>query len=104
MKSSTRVLAIDFDGVIHDFANPIEGRRMGGPIAGAKNALTQLHRRYKIIVFTIWRPESHKTIKDFMKYYELPYDEITNVKPKADYYIDDHGLSFTNWENLLQQL
>ncbi len=104
MKSSKRVLAIDFDGVIHDHKHPVEGRRMGAPMEGTKEALTQLHYRYKLIIFTIWKPESHKTIEDFMKFYELPYDEITNIKPQADFYIDDKAITFTNWGRMLEQL
>ncbi len=104
MKSSKRTLAIDFDRVIHDVDHPIEGRRMGAPIEGTKEALKKLHHSYKLVIFTIWKPESHQTIKDFMKYYELPYDDITNVKPNAVAYIDDKGITFTNWEHVTQQL
>ncbi len=50
----SKILAIDFDGVIHDFKNPIEGRRMGAPIEGTKEALDKFKSKgYKIIVFTV---------------------------------------------------
>ena len=104
MKSSKRVLAIDFDGVIHDHKHPIVGRRMGTPIVGTKEALKKLHHSYKLIIFTIWKPQSYQTIKDFMKYYELPYDEITNIKPDAMAYIDDKGIRFLDWEQVMKQL
>lgn len=104
MKSSIKVIAIDFDHTIHDASRPIEGRRMGLPIEGTKEALTKLHRRYKIIIFTIWKPENHQTIKDYMVYYKLPYDEVTNVKPNALAYIDDRAITFTNWKDILKQL
>lgn len=99
-----KVIAVDFDGVIHDYKNPIEGRRMGGEIFGTKDALKRIRAKgYKIVVFSVWGAES-KTITDFMKYYNLPFDEVTNIKPLADYYIDDKAIRFTNWEDALNQI
>lgn len=101
----TKILAVDFDGVIHDFRNPIKGRRMGAPIAGVMEALKLLKsKRYTIVVFTVWggTDQGQKTIADFMKYYELPYDEITNIKPNADYYIDDKAVRFADWAKTLE--
>ena len=97
-----QILAIDFDGVIHDFKNPVVGRRMGAPIKGTKEALMGFKAHgHKIIVFTIWGDaKGQKTISDFMKYYELPFDEITNIKPQADAYLDDKAIRFTSWEDI----
>lgn len=101
-----KTLAIDFDGVIHDYKNPVQGRRMGAPITGTKETLTRLKANgNKIIIHTVWGDEKGKqTIADFMKYYGLPFDDITNIKPSADFYIDDHGIHFDNWENVLKEL
>jgi len=96
------ILAIDFDGVIHDYKNPIEGRRMGAPVVGTRDALLKYkHRGDRIIIHSVWADMGNrKVIADFMNYYRLPYDEITNVKPNADYYIDDKAIKFTSWNNL----
>lgn len=93
------ILAIDFDGVIHDFKHPIPGRRMGPPMAGCKEALTKFKQRGdNLIIFTVWGDaKGQKTIADFMKYYELPYDSITNIKPQADAYLDDKAIRFVSW-------
>lgn len=101
------ILGIDFDGVIHDYKHPITGRRMGKPIFGTEEALNKLKRkRCKIIVFTVWggTESGKKTISDYMDYYNLPFDEITNIKPQVDYYIDDKAIKFTNWNEALEQL
>lgn len=95
-------LAIDFDGVIHDFKNPIKGRRMGAPIQGTKEALDSFKKKgYEIIIHTVWGDEKgQKTISDFMNYYQLPYDSITNIKPNVDWYIDDKAIHFTCWKDI----
>jgi ribonucleotide monophosphatase NagD (HAD superfamily) len=101
-----KTLAIDFDGVIHDYKNPVPGRRMGAPIAGAKEALTSLKDKgYEIVVFTVWGDEKgQKVIADFMNYYQLPFDRITNIKPQAEYYIDDKAIAFLRWDDVLPKL
>ena len=101
-----KILAIDFDGVIHDFKNPLPGRRMGAPIPGTKEALQNFKANgHTIIIHSLWGDEKGtKTIADFMKYYELPFDSITNIKPQADYYIDDKAIQFTSWENTTNQI
>ena len=100
------ILAIDFDNTIHDLQHPVAGRKMGPPIAGTREALINLKSRgHKIIVFTVWGDASgQKTISDFMKFYGLPFDSITNIKPNADIYLDDKGLKFTSWRKALEDI
>ncbi len=99
-----RSVAVDFDGVCHDYKNPIEGRRMGKPIDGTKEALESIRKKgYQIIIFSVWGNQP-KVIEDFMKYYELPYDSITNVKPNASYFIDDKAIRFLNWTQTLRDI
>ena len=99
-----KCIAVDFDGVIHDFKNPVPGRRMGPPIFNAQDALVDLKSKgYEIVVFTVWGDEKGQSvIRDFMNYYNLPFDRITNIKPQADFYIDDKAIRFTSWEDALR--
>lgn len=98
-------IAIDFDGVVHDHKNPVEGRRMGGPIEGAQKAIKilKLQRNFKIVIFCVWAgsEQGRQTIAEWMKFYSIPYDEITNIKPQAKIYIDDKGYRFENWDSAL---
>ena len=98
------VVAVDFDGVIHDFKHPVEGRRMCPPIAVARQALEKLRELgFQIVVFTVWgNDKGIRTIEDYMIFYQLPFDEVTNVKPNADYYIDDKAIKFIDWNSTLQ--
>lgn len=92
--------AIDFDGVIHDRAHPITGRRMGPPMEGAKEALISLKRRkHTIIVHTTMgnTPSGIKAVEEWMKYYDIPYDKVL-AKPFADVYLDDRAIRFTDWK------
>lgn len=98
------ILAIDFDGVIHDYKNPIEHRRMGGVIEGAIEAIKHFKiQGCVVIIFCVWAKDekSIKTIADWCTYWQVPYDDITNIKPQADYYIDDKAIRFTSWQEVL---
>lgn len=98
-------ISIDFDGVIHDINNPLEGKSMGGPIPGAKEALKKLSHKYRIVIHTVrGSTQDSPHVHEWLKFYKIRYDEVTNIKPKADYYVDDKGLHFTNWEEVLTQI
>lgn len=97
---ANKILAIDFDGVIHDNKNPLPGRRMGLPIKGAKFTLEYFKDRgFKIIIHSVWGNKG-SVIEAWMQYHGLPFDKITNIKPDADYYIDDKAVTFTTWDNV----
>ena len=105
--TETKNIAIDFDGVIHDYKNPVPGRRMGALIEGAKEALERFRANgYRIISHTVrgTTEQSIKCVADWMNYFECPFDEITNIKPNAEAYIDDKGISFTSWLETIKQI
>lgn len=97
------ILAIDFDNTIHDIDNPVVGKKMGKPLQGATEALELMNEQgHKIIIHTVRGNQKH--IREWFEYYDIPYDEITNIKPKADWYIDDKSLHFDNWANVLNTI
>ena len=101
----TRTLAVDFDDVIHDRLHPKEGRRMGEPILGTKDALEQLKvRGWTILIHSCNRPQ---VIRDYMAYYQLPYDRIWEGvgKPAADFYCADRGIEIRgDWSEVLRKI
>src|ERR1035437_462863 len=99
------IIAIDYDGVIHDHTHPIPGKRMGAPLEGAREALIKLSKTNDIIIHTVWGDEKgRQVIPDWMKYPNFPELEITNVKPRADCYLDDKAIKHISWEQSLKDI
>jgi hypothetical protein len=100
-------LAIDFDGVLHDTKKKLPGYKLGQPIVGAVEAVQQLKNEGAlIIVHSLWAgtPQKRRAISEWCRYFEIPYDDITNTKPDCDFYIDDRGLRFVNWAQALAEI
>lgn len=97
-------LAIDFDGVIHDDKNPVKGRKMGPPLPDAKMVITHLKDAGCTIIIHTVRGGYPQHVEEWLQYYDIPYDRVTNIKEPADFYIDDKAIRFTNWMDTIAQL
>lgn len=77
---------------------------MGGPFPQAAETIRGfVEDGYEIVVHTcrvrndlapLGKP-GH--VEDWLNYFEVPFDEVTAIKPVADLYIDDRALRYTNW-------
>lgn len=97
-------IAIDLDGTIHDPFNVNKGYKMGQPIPGATQAIKYLQDRgHEIIIFPTWadNQQRRKAIVDWLTYFQVPFDDITSVKPDADFYIDNNAIRFESWAQTL---
>ena len=104
-------VCIDYDGVIAQKGGDAVFPTMP-PVDGALEALRTISKRYTIILFTCRaredRPES--CIDELWlwldKYGMAEYiSEITAVKPRAKYYLDDKaGRFMNNWEFCLGEM
>lgn len=109
-------IAIDFDGVIHTFDKGFhDGTCYGDPIDGAKESLETLSKTYRVIIFTAKaRPDrplvKGKTGLDLVWEWLRDHDmdqyvaEVTHEKPRAEYYIDDKGIRFLDWNSTMEFL
>lgn len=110
-------IAIDFDGVIHNFNKGFfDGTCYGNPLPGSLEAIKQLSEKYNIIIFSSKclpdRPlvnglTGKQLIVDWLKKYNiLKYiRDVTHLKPRAKYYIDDKAIHFdNNWEEILNKI
>jgi hypothetical protein len=112
--SETNNLAIDFDGVIHNFDKGYhDGTCYGDPIPGSLEAVRELSKKYKIIIFTAKAKPNRPLVngKTGTQLVEEWLDkhgildcviEITSEKPRAFLYIDDNGYRFENWKDTLK--
>ena len=98
-------LAIDFDGTI---AKELPNLVIGEPEPGVKEALTKLQEDgYTIEIYShrANTEDGADEIKNYLDKHEIPYDTILHVeKPLAIYYIDNRGIHFTNWDEVLKQI
>jgi 5'(3')-deoxyribonucleotidase len=109
-------IAIDFDGVIHDFSKGWhDGTCYGTPLPGSLYAIKELSKNYNIIIFTakvkpdrplvLGKTGTQLVTKWLKDYNVLQYiNEITCEKPRAQIYIDDKGYRFENWKDTLQNV
>lgn len=97
------VIAVDFDGVLHQNGTAPPGKRMGRPMRGAYEAMTLLRDHgYDVIVFTAQPKIGH--IRDWLDFYRIPYNEVTNTKPLADAYVDDRCIRFVTWPQAIHDI
>ena len=107
-------IAIDFDGVIHNFDKGYhDGTCYGDPLPHSIDAIKQLSKVYKIIIFTAKAKPSRplvngktgiELVEEWLDKHNILEDvsEITAEKPRAILYIDDNGYRHTNWVDTLK--
>jgi len=112
-----KTIAIDFDGVVHKYSKGwLNGQIYDEPVEGSLEAIiTLLEKDYKVSVSTTredtiavknWIVKKANECKELQnKPYRFWFDrdefEVTNKKPPAIAYIDDRGIRFTNWKDML---
>lgn len=107
MSDYQKTIAIDFDGVIHAYSEGWkDGSIYDGPVPYSIHSMKKLMARgYKLVIFTC-RAETEEGTNSVYKWlckYEIDVSliEVTDKKPKAIAYIDDRGIRFTNWHDIL---
>jgi hypothetical protein len=112
--SEANNIAIDFDGVIHNFDKGYyDGTCYGDPIPGSLEAVRELSKKYKIIIFTAKAKPNRPLVNgktgtqlvgEWLDKHGILdcVSEITSEKPRAFLYIDDNGYRFENWNDTLR--
>jgi len=113
-ESDKNNLAIDFDGVIHNFDKGFhDGTCYGDPIEGSLNAIRELSKKYTIIIFTAKAKSDRplingktgtELVREWLDKYGILdcVKEITSEKPRAMLYIDDNSYRFESWKDTLK--
>jgi len=109
-------IAIDFDGVIHKSSKGFyDGTIYDEPVEGAIEGIKYLAKKYRLVIYTCkGRPErplvDGKTgielIWEWLDKYGIReyIDEVTGWKPRAKAYIDDKGIRFESWNQIMEVL
>jgi len=102
------IFLIDFDDTICNTKYVDHGRRMGPPNMGAVDSVRRLHREHTVIIFTgrqVNKPAVYKAVADWMHFFQIPYDQITNIKPfEYDVIIDNRAMHFDGWPKVMARL
>lgn len=100
-KGYSPTIAVDFDGVIHDYSKGwADGTIYGEPMPGARDSLQALiDKGWRVVVHTARASTLIKEaeVREWLDRYDIPYHDVTNLKPMAIVYLDDRALKFDNW-------
>ena len=109
-------LSIDFDGVIHSYhLGYHDGTIYGYPIEGSLEAVRELSKKHKIIIFTA-KAKPDRPLVDGKTGTQLVWEwlekygiadcihEVTAEKPRSFLYIDDNAYRFENWKSKINYL
>tara|TARA_B100000902_G_scaffold148145_1_gene144958 strand:- start:364 stop:753 length:390 start_codon:yes stop_codon:yes gene_type:complete len=116
LEKSNKVIAIDFDGVIHnDYLGYNDGTIYGEPIEGSIQSIKRLSENYTLKIYSC-KSNPNRPLVDEKTGTELIWEwlekhgikeNISDVvwgKPNAVIYIDDKGYRFENWNDTIEQL
>ena len=115
-----KTIAVDFDGVIHKYSKGWQnGAIYDEPVKGTHGALMLLKKEYFIYIFTTrnvqevvaWMNSNFwgdgeigfRTIimPEGTRFWQGEEVAVSNCKLPAIAYIDDRGIRFTNWKDML---
>ncbi|MFA5953739.1 MAG: NAD(P)-dependent oxidoreductase [Candidatus Pacearchaeota archaeon] len=109
-------IGIDFDGVIHNNDKGFhDGTIYGNPLPETKKALSNLSKKYNLIIYTAKAREDRPLINgktgkqliwEWLKKNNLDkyIKEVTSEKPRAKIYIDDRAIPFKNWKQTFDEI
>lgn len=96
-------VAIDWDDVVH--ARPQRG--FGKPTLGARESVEAIvDEGIHVVIHTCVAASSkgRQAVIDWLDKYDVPYSEVTAIKPVADLYIDNKGLHHVSWDKTLKEI
>ena len=116
LEKSKKVVALDFDGVIHnDSKGFFNGTIYGEPMEGTETALKYLSENYKIVIFSCKSNPNRPLINDktgtqliwdWLESYNFKQyiSDVVWGKPNAFVYVVDKGFTFKNWTDTLEHI
>ncbi len=105
-EDNQRIIALDFDGVIHDYKGWTGPMPTGEPVPGALETVRWLKQTgYELFILSarVEHPMGKACIEEWMHDHGFPQIEVTIEKKHADLYVDDRGFRFEgpqSWQAL----
>lgn len=91
MSKQKRTIALDFDGVLHQY-NGWQGGKLSPPIEGARAAVEKLLAKVtEVVVFTT---RDAKQVSEWLAHYDFPHLEVTATKRPFYVIVDDRAVRF----------
>jgi len=115
-KQVSSTIVLDFDGVIHKGSKGFhDGTVYDDPIEGTAEALKILSTKYRLVISSCKADPKRPLINGktgteliwewLSKYNFAQYiEDVTHKKVRAKYYIDDKGITFKSWDQILEIL
>jgi hypothetical protein len=98
------LIALDFDDVLMGPARLEAGYKMGRPLPGALEGVRALiGRGHTVVVHTV-RGDRPEHVQEWLAYFDFPPLPVTNIKPRADVYVDNRAIRFLDWDQTLTAL
>jgi hypothetical protein len=105
-----KIIALDFDGVIHNYTEWTGAMPTGDPVPGALETVWWLKQAgYELFILSarVDHPMGKACIEEWMHDHGFPQLRVTLEKAHADLYVDDRGFRFTgpdSWRALREFL
>lgn len=101
-------IALDFDGVLHDYKGWNGVEPTGNPVSGAQDFVRELcDRGYDVFVMTTraGHPGGADAVRSWILKHGFPLMMVTHEKLPASLYVDDRGFRFNgDWNTIIQFL
>jgi len=102
-----KVIAVDFDGVLHDHAGCFGPVPVGPPVEGALEGVKRLIASGASLVVHSARlesPEGWEGVVSWLDENGFPSMPLTIGKPNAKAYLDDRAIRFVDWDEALRSV
>ncbi len=96
-QSKKKIIAVDFDGVLHSYRGWSGAVPKDPPVPGAQDFLNHIMSLgFKVVIFSCRAEENEGRtgIIQWLKDNNFPDVPVTDVKPQAELYVDDRGYRF----------
>lgn len=102
-------ICLDFDGVIHSYVSGWKGSDEipDPPVPGTREALAALRQAFNVAIHSARCNDErgYYAVREWLKKYEIPYDELCRQKPAAVMYVDDRAVCFHgDWPETLRAI